>query len=182
MTLIEHLAELRRRCWSSRGLRRGRHGGLLCSTTILSFLQHPYCQVNAAPLQPLCDKPARRALAPGEDRRLRRHLPGLTGDPVGAVALHHPGLNPKEKKYAIPFIVSSIFLFCLGLPRRLRDLSPRPAVPGPHRRPQPAADLQPEQLLEPHPLAHDRVRSHIRIPVLLISLEIAGVLTPQTLG
>jgi len=37
-----------------------------------------------------------------------------TSKSPGAAATRHPGLNPKEKKYAIPFVLSSIVLFIMG--------------------------------------------------------------------
>ena len=45
---------------------------------------------------------------------LHRHRRRHAGDPVAALAVHHPGLYPHEKKYAIPFIGSALVLFVLG--------------------------------------------------------------------
>jgi Sec-independent protein secretion pathway component TatC len=43
---------------------------------------------------------------------------------VGALALHHPGLNPTEKRYAVPFLFASRFLFTRGAAVALLTLEP----------------------------------------------------------
>jgi len=120
MSLMDHLAELRRRVMiCTIAVAVGAVLGFLLYNRVLSFLQAPYC-----------------------DLKHKRGLPGscnfVITDPLEGVTTRFkvsafiglalampvvlwqvwrfitPGLHPKEKKYAIPFIASSILLFALG--------------------------------------------------------------------
>src|SRR6202790_1335917 len=115
MTLVEHLTELRRRV-------------LICALAflvtatvafvfypwILSFLKHPYCQVSprrcgfyiTGPLDGLALRVKIAAYG-----GLVLALPVLLWELWRFIT---PGLHPKEKRYAIPFIIASIILFALG--------------------------------------------------------------------
>ncbi len=120
MSLVQHLAELRRRVMiSTIGVTLGAVVGFLLYNRVLSFLQEPYCDLKAE-----------RGLAGTCNFVITDPLEGVTtrlkvSAYIGlALALPvvlwqvwrfiTPGLHPKEKKYAIPFIVSSIALFALG--------------------------------------------------------------------
>ena len=50
-----------------------------------------------------------------------------------------PGLNPKERSYAIPFVLTSIVLFALGALRRAAHAAPGARLPPQHRRLRPHA-------------------------------------------
>jgi sec-independent protein translocase protein TatC len=93
-----------------------------------------------------------------------------------------PGLNPKEKKYAIPFIVATISLFTLGaavafliFPHALGWLD---SIGGPSL----TQILDPNKYLSLIILLMVAFGITFEFPVLLVSLELAGVLTPQQLS
>jgi sec-independent protein translocase protein TatC len=115
MTLVEHLGELRTRV-------------MVCAVTfvitgtiafvfyphILSFLQNPYCQVAPSHCKFYITGPL-------DGLALRVKIAAYGGLFLASPVLLWefwrfitPGLNRNEKKYAIPFIVASIFLFALG--------------------------------------------------------------------
>src|SRR5665213_4139821 len=183
MTLIEHLTELRRRV-------------LICALAfvvtatvaflvyrpILSCLQHPYGQINpkhcgfyvAGPLD-------------GLSLRIKIAAYGglFLASPVLLWELWRfitPGLNPKEKRYAIPFIVASITLFALGclvayvtFPHALNFLD---HIGGPSL----TEILDPTKYLSLIVLMMTIFGLTFEFPVLLVSLELAGVLTPKQLS
>jgi len=120
MSLLDHLAELRRRVMiSTIAVGLGAVVGFLLYNRVLSFLQAPYCDLK-------------------EERGLSGTCSFVITDPLEGVTTRFkvsayiglflalpvvlwqvwrfitPGLHPKEKKYAIPFIASSILLFALG--------------------------------------------------------------------
>jgi sec-independent protein translocase protein TatC len=183
MTLIEHLTELRRRVLvSAVAFVVAATVAFLLYNHILSFLQHPYCQVNARHCNLYVTSPL-------DGLSLRVKIAAYGGiflaSPVILWELWRfitPGLNPKEKKYAIPFIVSSIFLFALGclvayvtFPHALQFLD---HIGGPSLQ----QIYNPNSYLSLILLLMTVFGLTFEFPVLLISLEIAGVLTPQTLG
>src|SRR5665213_3532516 len=183
MTLIEHLTELRRRV-------------LVCAVVfivaatvaflvynhILSFLQHPYCQVNAKHCNLYVTSPL-------DGLSLRVKIAAYGGvflaSPVWLWELWRfitPGLNPKEKKYAIPFIVASILLFALGclvayltFPHALGFLT---SIGGPSLN----QILDPTKYLSLIVLLMTVFGLTFEFPVLLVSLQVAGVLTPKQLS
>jgi sec-independent protein translocase protein TatC len=183
MTLIEHLTELRRRVLvCAVAFIVAATVAFLVYNHILSFLQHPYCQVNAKHCNLYVTSPL-------DGLTLRVKIAAYGGiflaSPVILWELWRfitPGLNPKEKKYAIPFIVSSIFLFALGclvayitFPHALQFLD---HIGGPSLQ----QIYNPNSYLSLILLLMTVFGLTFEFPVLLISLEIAGVLTPQTLS
>ncbi|MDQ1372664.1 MAG: sec-independent protein translocase protein TatC [Actinomycetota bacterium] len=117
MTVVEHLTELRRRLMIAIGaVALCAIVGFVFYNPILAFLKHPYCQTL----------PSGRACSlyvqdPLEGFAIRLKVAGYTGlflaFPVVLWQLWRfitPGLHPKEKRYAIPFIVCSIILFAFG--------------------------------------------------------------------
>jgi sec-independent protein translocase protein TatC len=183
MTLVEHLTELRKRV-------------LVCAVTfvitgtaafllypwILSFLSHPYCQISphhcnffvTGPLDPLA---------------LRVKIAAYGGLALAAPVLLWefwrfvtPGLNRNEKRYAIPFIIASIFLFALGavvayvtFPHALSWLR---SIGGPTL----TQILDPIKYLSLILLLMTVFGLTFEFPVLLVSLELAGVVTPKKLS
>ena len=115
MTLVEHLTELRTRVLvCALAFVVAATAGFLVYPWILSFLRHPYCQV--APSH--CGF---YITGPLDGLALRVKISAYSGvflaSPVLLWELWRfitPGLNSKEKRYAIPFIVASITLFGLG--------------------------------------------------------------------
>jgi sec-independent protein translocase protein TatC len=183
MTLVEHLTELRTRV-------------LVCAVTfvitgtvaflfyphILSFLQHPYCEIS----------PHRCGFyitAPLDGLALRVKIAAYGGlflaSPVLLWELWRfitPGLKRNEKRYAIPFIVMSILLFGLGclvayitFPHALRWLG---NIGGPSL----TEILNPSSYIGLIVLLMTVFGVTFEFPMLLVSLEIAGVLTPAQLS
>ena len=184
MTLGEHLAELRRRI-------------VVCVVTFaatgtvawlvyhhfLHFLQEPYCRVAGAHHCQLY------VTSPLDGLALRLKLATYGGlflaSPVILWELWRfitPGLHRNEKRYAVPFIVASITLFCCGavlayytFPHALKFLQ---SIGGP--------TLQ--QIYDPNSYIGLIVALMVvfgltfEFPVVLVSLELAGVLTPARLS
>ena len=183
MTLVEHLTELRSRV-------------LVCAVAfvvtatvafllypwILSFLKHPYCQV--AP-----HRCGFYITGPLDGLALRVKIAAYGGlflaSPVLLWELWRfitPGLKRNEKKYAIPFIVASILLFALGclvayltFPHALNFLD---HIGGPSL----TEILDPTKYLSLIVLMMTIFGLTFEFPVLLVSLELAGVLTPKQLS
>jgi sec-independent protein translocase protein TatC len=120
MTLVEHLAELRRRILIALvAIAIGGVFGFLLYDTVLDRLVEPYCDVK-------------RSIEAGADCRLKvtdplesfsirlkvsAYLGLLFASPIVLWQLWRfitPGLYDREKRYAVPFVVSSIVLFVLG--------------------------------------------------------------------
>ena len=121
MTLTEHLGELRARIIrSALAITIGMVLVVAFYDQVLGFLLEPYQELCAA-------KPARFLLGgtfnftPTEGLTTRLRV-GMYGGIILALPVILwqvwrfivPALNPKEKKYAIPFIVSSVVLFIAG--------------------------------------------------------------------
>jgi sec-independent protein translocase protein TatC len=183
MTLVEHLTELRSRV-------------LVCAATfvvtgtvaflvypwILSFLQHPYCQISPHHC-------GFYVTSPLDGLTLRVKIAAYGGlflaSPVLLWELWRfitPGLKRNEKKYAIPFIIASISLFAFGclvayltFPHALNWLD---HIGGPSL----TQILDPVNYLSLIVLLMTVFGLTFEFPVLLVSLEIAGVLTPKKLS
>lgn len=120
MTLVEHLAELRRRLFIALiALAVGMVVGFLLYHRVLDWLVNPYCDVKHS----IDPKASCRLVVtdPLESFSIRLKLSGYVGllvaSPVVLWQLWRfitPGLHANEKRYAIPFIVSSVVLFLLG--------------------------------------------------------------------
>jgi sec-independent protein translocase protein TatC len=120
MTLVDHLAELRRRIIIAVvALVVGATVGFFLYSHVLSWLVHPYCDVKRS----FDPKASCRLVVtdPLESFSIRLKLSGYLGllfaSPVVLWQLWRfitPGLYDREKRYAVPFVVSSITLFLLG--------------------------------------------------------------------
>jgi sec-independent protein translocase protein TatC len=183
MTLVEHLTELRTRVLiCALAFAVAATVAFLVYPWILSFLKHPYCQVS----------PRRCGFyitGPLDGLALRIKIAAYGGlflaSPVLLWELWRfitPGLNPKEKRYAIPFIVASIVLFALGclvayvtFPHALNFLD---HIGGPSL----TEILDPTKYLSLIVLMMTIFGLTFEFPVLLVSLELAGVLSPKQLS
>lgn len=117
MTLVEHLGELRRRLFISIiAVVIGAVVAFVLYNHILKFLLDPYCSVL-----PAGKKCSLFIQDPLEGFSARLKVAGYGGLMMALpVVLYQlwrfitPGLNPKEKRYAIPFVLVSIVLFFMG--------------------------------------------------------------------
>jgi sec-independent protein translocase protein TatC len=182
MTLVEHLGELRHRLIVS-VLAVGAGVGIafVVYGHILSFLTAPYCRIQ----------PGHCGLyvtGPLDGLAVRMKIAGYGGlflaSPVVLFQLWRfvtPGLQPNEKRYAVPFVVSSITLFALGaltaylvFPHALQFLD---AVGGKQLH----LLYSPNRYLNLIVLLMVAFGVAFEFPVLLVALELAGVLSPDQL-
>lgn len=183
MTLVEHLTELRRRVVvSAVAFALAATAAFLLYPWILSFLKHPYCQV--AP-----NHCGFYITGPLDGLALRIKIAAYGGlflaSPVILWEFWRfvtPGLHPKEKRYAIPFIVVSIGLFALGcvvayltFPHALGFLD---SIGGPSLH----EILDPTKYLSLIVVLMTVFGLTFEFPVVLVSLQLAGVLTPAQLS
>jgi len=115
MTLVEHLTELRRRLVKAViALTLGGVVGFIIYGPVLEILQAPYCQVEPGD----CDFIVTDPLQSFSVRlKVSAYVGLILALPVVLWQLWRfitPGLYPKEKRYAIPFVAASVVLFLLG--------------------------------------------------------------------
>ena len=181
MPLVEHLSELRRRLIISvLALLGGAIVGFVLYNQILEILLRPYTEVTGKTEFVFFD--------PLEAFATRLKVAAWSGafiaSPVVLWQLWRfitPGLHKNEKRYAIPFIVCSILLFTLGacvalytFESALRFLI---GVGGDNLTPLFSAS----KFLSLIILMIIAFGIAFEFPVLLVSLELAGVVTSQTL-
>lgn len=185
MTLVEHLAELRYRLVVSLlAVGAGAVVAFAFYSSILEVLLDPYCEI--LPPGRDCTLVIRDPLE-GFATRLR--VAGWSGlvlaSPVVLWQLWRfvtPGLHPKEKKYAVPFVFTSVVLFLVGgalalatFPRALDFLV---TVGGP--------DI--DTLFSPAPYLRLVILMIVafglafELPVVLVFLQLAGVVTSTRLA
>jgi sec-independent protein translocase protein TatC len=124
MTLVEHLSELRRRLViSAVAVALGAVIGFVLYDQILTFLSGPYHDITHGQNLIVTD--------PLEAFATRLKIAAWAGvffaSPIVLWQLWRfitPGLHPKEKRYAIPFIVASVLLFLMGGAVALLTLKP----------------------------------------------------------
>ena len=183
MTLTEHLGELRRRVViSAAAFVVMAVVAFLAYPWILDALKHPYCEV--APTHS-----GFNVTGPLDGLALRVKIAAYGGiflaSPVWLWELWRfitPGLNPNEKRYAVPFIAATIGLFTLGagvafliFPHALQWLD---SIGGPSL----TQILDPNKYLSLIILLMVAFGVTFEFPVLLVSLELAGVLSPRQLS
>ncbi len=179
MTLIQHLSELRSRLSiAALALVLGGFIAFLLYGHILSFLRSPYCHTVGP--HHSCALYVTGPLD-GFSIRLKLALYGgaFLGSPVILWEVWRfitPGLKKSEKKYAIPFIISSICLFASGaavaylvFPKALHWLA---SVGGPGLR----EIYTPTSYINLIVVLMVAFGAAFEFPVVLVSLELAGVL------
>jgi sec-independent protein translocase protein TatC len=121
MTLLEHLRELRTRLFRAAvALVLGAIVGYAVFPQVLSVLVGPFCQAQAvlAP-EASCNLVALRPLEPFSVRVKTAVVIGLfLGGPVIFYQLWRfitPGLTPRERRLAAPFVVLSQVMFAVGV-------------------------------------------------------------------
>jgi sec-independent protein translocase protein TatC len=120
MPLVEHLAELRRRLIIAlAALAVGATIGFFLYNTVLHHLVAPYCHVkHEVDPQATCKLVVTDPLESFSIRlKVSAYLGFIIASPVVLWQLWRfitPGLYEREKRYAIPFVVSSIALFLMG--------------------------------------------------------------------
>lgn len=120
MTLVEHLTELRSRVLKAAlAIAVGAVFGFLLYSRVLDLLVEPYCEVkrNVDP-DATCRLVVTDPLESFSIRlKLSAYLGFLIASPVVLWQLWRfitPGLYPKERRYAVPFVLSSVVLFAAG--------------------------------------------------------------------
>ncbi len=114
MTLVGHLTELRNRIVIALvAVAIGGIVGFLLYNPVLEILQDPYCEVSERCTFVVTD--------PLESFSIRLKVSSYLGllfaSPVVLWQLWRfvtPGLYPREKRYAVPFVISGVVLFTLG--------------------------------------------------------------------
>jgi sec-independent protein translocase protein TatC len=184
MTLGEHLAELRSRLIVSvSAFVIAAIVIFIVYAHVLHFLQAPYCRIAPKGQCQLY------VTGPLDGLSLRIHLATYGGLVLGGPVILWefwrfitPGLKRNEKRYAVPFIAASVVLFCGGailayftFPHALKFLA---AIGGPTLK----------EIYNPNSYIGLIVALMFvfgitfEFPVVLVSLEIAGVLTPKRLS
>ncbi len=184
MTVLEHLGELRSRIIKSAiAIVVGSIVAYFFYNQALSFFTQPYCNLTG---KSGC---ALYVTGPIDGFALRVKMSGYGGiflaSPVILWQLWRfitPGLHPREKKYAVPFVLSSLVLFTGGalvayyiFPHALNFL-------------QSAGGRELKQIYTPSSYLNLIIVLMVafgvsfEFPVLLVALEIAGVVTPKKLA
>ena len=187
MSLVDHLGELRRRVMiSTVAVAVGAVGGFLLYNKVLAFLQAPYCDLKEQKgLSGTCNFVITDPLEGVTTRfKVSAYLGLAMALPVVLWQLWRfitPGLHPKEKKYAIPFILSSVVLFASGaaiavltFPNALDFLI---SVSGDEVE----TLFGPAKYISLYTLIMLAFGVAFEFPVLLVFLQLAGVVTPRRL-
>jgi sec-independent protein translocase protein TatC len=186
MTLIEHLAELRTRIIrAALAVVIGIIVLLALYDQVLAFMRKPYDQLCQQKPELTCDL---NFLGPleGFTTRLTICTSGgiILALPVIMWQLWRfivPALHAKEKRYAIPFILSSVGLFLLGGAVAYFTLTPALDFLISWAGTGVKANFQVSKYVSLFGLMIAAFGVTFEFPVLLVFLQIVGVLTPQTL-
>lgn len=184
MTLGEHIGELRRRLLIA--VLAFLAAGVLAFIVyphILNFLKAPYCHVTGPRNCHLY------VTGPLDGLSLRVKLAAygglFLGSPVILWELWRfitPGLYRNEKRYAVPFVCSSIILFAGGAVLAYIAFSHALQFLGSVGGPSLQQIYDPNKYLSLMVALMTVFGLTFEFPVLLISLELAGVLTPEKLS
>ena len=183
MTVVEHLAELRRRIIIS--IIAVTLAAIVCfifSQSIIRFFVTYYTDATRG------QKHALIFLGPLDAFLTRIKIATYGGIvlalPVWLFELWRfitPGLNPNEKRYAIPFVAASIVLFAMRRRRRALDAAEGARVPARHRRGAAEPELTADKYLGLVSLMIVAFGVAFEFPVVLVFLLLARVLTTQQL-
>jgi sec-independent protein translocase protein TatC len=188
MTLTEHLGELRNRIIKSfLAITLGTVVVFLFYDFVLDWLRAPYEDVCAANPEFGCDGTLLITdPLDGFGTRMRVSMYGglVLALPVVLWQLWRfitPGLHPKEKRYAVPFVLSSVALFLLGaaiafwtLPKALEFLV---AFSGEGI----TSNFNPGKYIRLVTLMMLAFGVGFLFPVLLVFLQLVGIVTPRRL-
>ena len=187
MSLMEHLTELRRRVMISIfAIVGGAVVGFVLYNRILGFLQDPYCELKRTKKLPgSCNFVITDPLEGVTTRfKVSAYVGLVIALPIVLWQLWRfitPGLHPKEKKYAIPFVLSSIVLFLLGalvavltFPEALNFLI---SVSGNNVE----TLFSPAKYISLYTLIMLAFGLAFEFPIILVFLEIANIITPKHL-
>lgn len=181
MTIWEHLAELRSRLMKVFvAVAAAAIIGWIVFPYVLEFLQRPYCDI-----QPNCELLALDPLEPFTVRlKVAAYIGIALAMPVILFQIWRfvtPGLYPHEKRYALPFILSSLVLFVFGAFLAYITLNPAlsflNSIAGQSIETQYAPDKYVTLILYMM-LAFGAA---FEFPVLLVALQLIGVLSPRQL-
>jgi sec-independent protein translocase protein TatC len=183
MTLVEHLGELRNRLFKSAvALVLGSIVGFVFSNPALDFLVDPYCKAQKGKSCQLVVIDPLEGF--GTRIKIAIFLGVILGGPVILWQIWRfvtPGLHKKEKRYAIPFIASSILLFVAGalvavltFPKALDFLI---GVGGPNLVPL----FSPSKYLRLYLLVVVAFGLSFEFPILLVFLQLAHILRSEQL-
>ncbi|MFZ9629528.1 MAG: twin-arginine translocase subunit TatC [Ilumatobacteraceae bacterium] len=186
MTLIEHLAELRTRIIrATLGIVVGFIVMIAFYDQVLDFMRLPYEQLCEKKPDLTCDL---QFIGPLEGFGTR-----LSISTYGAIILALPvilwqiwrfvvpALHAKEKRYAIPFITSSIVLFLMGGAVAYLTLTPALDFLISWAGSDVKANFRVSEYVKLFGLMIAAFGVTFEFPVLLVFLQLVGVLTPQTL-
>lgn len=183
MTLVEHLGELRTRLVrSAMALAVSTAIGFLVANRLLAVLVQPYCKAKKG------DECALVVIDPLEGFSTRIKLALFVGTILASPVILWqiwrfvtPGLHKNEKRYAIPFIASSIMLFLIGaalavvtFPQALNFLI---GIGGPDLVPL----FSPSKYLRLYMLVVVAFGLAFEFPILLTFLQLARILTSAQL-
>ncbi|HKH87526.1 MAG TPA: twin-arginine translocase subunit TatC [Acidimicrobiales bacterium] len=188
MTLLEHLSELRRRLIYCMLAFSG--GAIVCYLfydQVLVFLEHPYQQAcrNRLHAGTTC---ALTILAPLQGFTTRLNVCAYGGLVLGLPVILWqlwkfvtPGLKANERRYALPFVISTVVLFALGgltayfiYPKGLTWLLQQS---GPHI----ATQVSIQSYIDLICILIVIFGAAFEFPALLVGLELAGAITPASL-
>jgi sec-independent protein translocase protein TatC len=189
MTLVEHLAELRTRLIKCiLAITAGALIVFLFYDPIITFLARPYFDLCKSKPTTCASPDKFLIIGPLDGFNTRVKVSGYGGLIMALpVVLWQvwrfitPGLHPKEKRYAIPFVLCSVVLFLFGaalayliLPF-VYDFLIGYSGPG-------VAAFTPSKYISFVTVLMVAFGVGFEFPVVLVFLELAGVVTPKRLG
>lgn len=186
MTLTQHLAELRTRIIRSvLAIIVGIIVMLAFYDQVLDFMRRPYEQLCKQNPNLTCEL---QFIGPLEGFTTRLSICTYGGIIIALPVILWqiwrfivPALHAKEKKYAIPFIVSSIVLFLMGATVAYLTLTPALDFLISWAGDDVQANFQVSKYVSLFGLMVAAFGITFEFPVLLVFLQLVGVLTPQTL-
>ncbi|MEY2754038.1 MAG: Sec-independent protein translocase protein TatC [Actinomycetota bacterium] len=186
MTLVEHLAELRTRIIRSLGaIVLGVIVILAAYDWVLELMRRPYEQLCEQKPELTCEL---QFISPLEGFSTRLEISTYGGIILALPVILWqvwrfivPALHAKEKKYAIPFIVSSVVLFLMGASVAYFTLTPALDFLISWSGEGVEANFQVSKYVALFGLMVAAFGVTFEFPVLLVFLQLVGVLTPQTL-